>query len=56
MGYLRGPSVTVTPSKCNNIYIRVQPERREGHAAPRVSEMLRECPPHSLYRVSPSND
>lgn len=24
-GCLRGPSVTLTPSKCNNIYIRAQP-------------------------------
>lgn len=31
-GCLRGPSVTLTPSKCNNIYIRAQPWQRVGRA------------------------
>lgn len=40
-GCLRGPSVTLTPSKCNNIYIRAQPRQRVG----RAPEMLRKGRP-----------
>lgn len=29
---VRGPSVTLTLSKCNNIYIRAQLKERVGHA------------------------
>lgn len=56
IGCLRGLDVTLTPSKCNNIYIRVQYCVREGRArGSRKGErdVLRSKPP--LYRLSLGN-
>lgn len=55
-GCLRGPSVTLTPSKCNNIYIRAQRPDREGRASPRDALEGASVPLALLYRVSPGND